>query len=81
MPHLQTEFQRLYLPPAATSGQLIDDQGLTRALVLEVGGPANWDLLGAVWRGVQAELEWPALGSTRWRSMSAKCWRGATLAG
>jgi hypothetical protein len=62
MPHLQTEFQRLYLPPAATSGQLIDDQGLTRALVLEVGGPADWDLLGAVWRGVQAELEWPAPG-------------------
>ena len=50
MPHLPTELQRLYLPPATTSGQLIDDQGLTRALVLEVGDPADWDLLGGLAR-------------------------------
>lgn len=62
MSHLPTEFQRLYLSPAAASGQFIDDQGLTRALVLEVGGPADWDLLGQVWRGVQTDLELPAPG-------------------
>ena len=63
MSHLPTEFQRLYLSPAAAaSGQLIDDQELTRALVLEVGGPADWDLLGQVWRGVQTDLELPAPG-------------------
>jgi hypothetical protein len=39
---------------------LLDAHGRTRALVLELGQPADWRALGAVWRGVQAELGWPA---------------------
>jgi hypothetical protein len=56
MTRLQSEWQRLYASPvdAAT--------GLTRVLVLSLGAPADWDALSAVWRGVQAELEWPAPG-------------------
>lgn len=33
-----------------------------RALVLDVGRPSDWDLLGAVWRGVQLDLSLPAPG-------------------
>ena len=29
-------------------------------MVLELTGPADWDVLSAVWRGVQADLELPA---------------------
>jgi hypothetical protein len=31
-----------------------------RALVLELARPADWSLLGTVWRGVQTDLELPA---------------------
>lgn len=31
-----------------------------RALVLALGGPADWDTLAPLWRGVQADLGWPA---------------------
>lgn len=40
--------------------RLLDGQGRTRALVLEVAAPADWERLGAVWRGVQADWGWPA---------------------
>lgn len=33
-----------------------------RALVLDVGRPADWELLGAAWRGVQLDLSLPAPG-------------------
>jgi len=33
-----------------------------RALVLDVGRPSDWELLGAVWRGVQLDLSLPAPG-------------------
>lgn len=64
MNRLQSEMTRLYLPPAARAGAepmpLIDDAGQVRALVLALSGPADWALLGKVWRGVQAELDLPA---------------------
>lgn len=62
---LQTELQRLYLPPpeagAATGGSpLLDAAGAVRALVLEWAAPADWPALGAVWQGVQTDLGLPA---------------------
>lgn len=63
-----------------------------RALVLDVGRPADWDLLGAVWRGVQLDLGLPAPGIAiagedsyqLWFSLQAGCEAGqgaAFLAG
>jgi hypothetical protein len=55
----------LVQPHEAAEGQaahwrLITSQGLTRTLVLELARPADWSLLGEVWRGVQADLALPA---------------------
>lgn len=67
MNRLQSEFRRLYHPlPAGAAGTdrdpdgLIDEQGRVRALVLELARPADWERLGDVWRGVQADLGLPA---------------------
>lgn len=67
MNRLQTELHRLYLArPAAhrdaeaASTDLFDAEGRTRALVLELARPADWTQLAKVWRGVQADLEFPA---------------------
>ncbi|MFP5462819.1 MAG: hypothetical protein ACLGII_14830 [Gammaproteobacteria bacterium] len=67
MNRLQSELLRLYLPrPAAehaadpASAGLVDARGSTRALVLEVARPADWEPLARVWRGVQTDLELPA---------------------
>lgn len=62
MTRLQTEHQRLYLPPTAARGaqSLLGSDGCVRALVLGLGGPADWDALAPLWRGVQTELDWPA---------------------
>ncbi len=67
MSRLSSEISRLYLPTPGQSAEdadgswcLTDAQGHTRALVLELARPADWDLLGQVWRGVQADLAWPA---------------------
>lgn len=57
MNRLQSELHRLYL---ADESGLLDEQGRVRAMVLELTGPADWDVLSAVWRGVQADLELPA---------------------
>ncbi|MDP2262207.1 MAG: hypothetical protein Q8K24_03515 [Hydrogenophaga sp.] len=64
MTRLHTQHQRLYLTLAhdATERSLADAQGRVRALVLGLGGPADWSVLGAVWRGVQADLDLPAPG-------------------
>ncbi|WP_431262269.1 hypothetical protein ACQ859_19185 [Roseateles chitinivorans] len=51
MSRLATEFQRLYAA---------GPEGSVRALVLDVGRPSDWELLGAVWRGVQLDLSLPA---------------------
>ncbi|OWQ48015.1 hypothetical protein CDL60_05345 [Roseateles noduli] len=53
MSRLATEFQRLYAA---------GPEGSVRALVLDVGRPSDWELLGAVWRGVQLDLSLPAPG-------------------
>lgn len=53
MNRLQSELNRLYHSPAP---------GDVRALLLELARPADWDTLGAVWRGVQADLQLPAPG-------------------
>ncbi|WP_423599779.1 hypothetical protein [Roseateles sp. MS654] len=53
MSRLAAEFHRLYAPAP---------DGAVRALLLDVGRPADWDLLGAVWRGVQLDLSLPAPG-------------------
>jgi hypothetical protein len=63
MDRLQTQYQRLYLPPtaeAAGAPGLIGGDGRVRALVLALRGPADWDVLSPVWRGVQADLALPA---------------------
>jgi hypothetical protein len=66
MGRLHTELSRLYLgPPAgghdvADESRLIDAHGLTRALVLGLTRPADWDAMSRVWQGVQADLELPA---------------------
>ena len=67
MNRLQSELRRLYLPNPgadpgadATAPDLIDAGGRVRALVLELARPASWEQLSKVWRGVQADLEWPA---------------------
>jgi hypothetical protein len=58
MTRLNAEFARLY----ALGGRaaLIDDAGRTRALVLDWSAPADWGSMGALWRGVQDTLGWPA---------------------
>lgn len=63
MSRLHTEYLRLYLPPGAdgTGDQtLVGRDGRVRALVLGLRQPADWATLSAVWRGVQADLGWPA---------------------
>jgi hypothetical protein len=67
MNRLTSELYRLYSPtaPDAQSAndatpRLTDDQGRARALVMELGRPADWSALSLVWQGVQADLGLPA---------------------
>ena len=75
MNRLRSEFARLFLPhplpeaaagpaeaaaPAFTAADLVDAQGRTRALVMELAAPADWERLRAVWQGVQSDLGLPA---------------------
>ncbi|KAF1050200.1 hypothetical protein [Xylophilus sp.] len=65
MTPLSSELRRLYLVPStdsAADAAPIDRAGRVRALVLELAGPADWDLLAPLWREVQAELHLPAPG-------------------
>ena len=55
MNRLDTEHQRLFSTDDATLAE-----GLVRRMVLGISGPADWPQLGAVWRGVQADLDLPA---------------------
>lgn len=59
MSTLQTELGRLYQANAEEPA-LIAPDGTVRAMVLELGRPADWSALSAVWRGVQTDLELPA---------------------
>lgn len=70
MSRLHQEFARLYLPTApgvpaevtelAALEPTEDPGGRVRALVVEVARPAQWAPLAGLWRGVQADLGWPA---------------------
>ena len=67
MSTLQFELDRLYRPhernnphPQGTKPGLITPDGRVRAMVLELGRPADWTVLSALWRGVQTDLELPA---------------------
>jgi hypothetical protein len=69
MSRLHSEFARLFLPAtgaasaapsAPTPPDLLDAQGHTRAMVLELAAPADWARLKTVWQGVQADLGLPA---------------------
>lgn len=66
MGRLHTELSRLYLSPlvegqdTVADARLLDAHGLTRALVLGLARPADWDAVSRVWQGVQADLELPA---------------------
>lgn len=55
MSTLQEELNRLYDAP----GPMAPDGG-TRALVLELARPADWEVLSTLWRGVQTDLALPA---------------------
>ncbi|MGQ0711440.1 MAG: hypothetical protein ACT4NV_17040 [Rhodoferax sp.] len=70
---LHTELARLYhtAPPhtqlhaplhGAVCAPLADANGQVRAAVLELARPADWGTLGALWRGVQTDLDLPAPG-------------------
>lgn len=56
MNRLQSEWRRLYL--VHEGADPATDQ--TRAMVLELARPADWQALSAVWKGVQADLALPA---------------------
>ena len=75
MSRLAAEFQRLYA--AGPSGE-------RRALVLDVGRPSDWELLGNVWREVQLTLSLPAPGIAIAGENSYQLWfsvaRGVTPA-
>lgn len=76
MARLRSELQRLYFPHPADApitnagdktgdthgliGSLVDAKGMLRAMVLQIGDPANWESTSAVWRGVQRDLGLPA---------------------
>lgn len=76
MARLLSELRRLYFPhpadPLATTAEdgtgathgriadLVDAEGLVRAMILEINSPADWERTSAVWRGVQRELDLPA---------------------
>lgn len=57
MNRLSTELQRLFELP---EGGLGPHQGRVRCLWIELGRPADWALLRAVWSAVQTELDLPA---------------------
>lgn len=66
MARLHTELERLYFGPpvegrsTADESRLLAATGLTRALVLGLARPGDWDALSRVWQGAQADLELPA---------------------
>lgn len=60
---LQAEQVRLYSAASGSESEvinLVNSAGQVRAMVLELARPADWNALGAVWRGVQTDLELPA---------------------
>lgn len=82
---LAEQWRRLFAadaaPSTAPSAGLVDAQGRVRALVLTLSHPADWSLIGRVWRGVQADLGLPAPaiavngvdGFSLWFSLAEPC--------
>lgn len=64
MSRLLSELRRLYGldagPASATTPTLVDAEGRTRTLVIELARPADWGALARLWEGLQADLDWPA---------------------
>lgn len=62
MNRLQSEFRRLFLPPAAAPEceDLTDAHGETRTLVLDVASIAGWQAVDTLWREAQTGLGLPA---------------------
>jgi hypothetical protein len=58
MSRLSSEFERLYPSEAHAAGG--DARDHARAFVLELSRPADWALLGRIFRGVQTDLGLPA---------------------
>jgi hypothetical protein len=62
MSRLHDQQARLYLsPPEALEGSAAGTPAV-RTLVVGLCRPADWSVLVQLWRGVQADLEWPAPG-------------------
>lgn len=62
MSRIDAQTQRLYFLPAEsddTGPRLISTDDRVRALVLGLGGPADWAALAPLWKGVQADFKWP----------------------
>ena len=57
MSRLPAEHRRLFA--AGPSGQLPATDTAVRALVLALHSPADWAALAPLWRGVQADFDWP----------------------
>lgn len=63
---LHSHIQRLYRLPGDAGAaddamlHLVGSDARARAMVLALRQPADWGVLSAVWRGVQADLELPA---------------------
>lgn len=57
MSRLPAEQRRLFA--AGPSGQLPAADPAVRALVLALHSPADWAALAPLWRGVQADFDWP----------------------
>ncbi|MFP5468022.1 MAG: hypothetical protein ACLGG8_10965 [Gammaproteobacteria bacterium] len=65
MNRLESEWKRLFVPASAAScanrhDDLVDPGGDVRAIVIELGRPADWRLLAPLWLSVQTDLGWPA---------------------
>lgn len=65
MNRLENEWKRLFAPgpevPAGTPcHDLVGPAGQVRALVVELGRPADWRPLARLWESVQTDLGWPA---------------------
>lgn len=63
MDRLPAELLRLYLMPSgsdAAGAESNRPDGPVRAFMVALSRPADWNALAPLWRGVQAELGWPA---------------------
>ncbi len=72
---LTHELQRLFGAHPDQPVLQLGEGGVVRALVLGVSHPADWRTLAQAWRGVQADLEWPAAAiAVNGRDGFMVCW-------